>query len=180
MAIEANEPGEVAPGRGLSCFALKDLAETLTANHILPAVARYKRAVAAAGGFKHGERAAAALHERLLGLLDWACLDARAGRDYTWVYAELAAPRVQPSAAAEAARCAVILAEIAEIRAAAENARRAVRPASPAAIVVAAPQWDPDDMSDAEADELAELYGHFGSREYDDEFVDAGDRGGWA
>ncbi len=81
---------------------MKDLAETLTANHNLPAVARYKRAVAVAGGFS--ERAAAALHERLLCLLDWACLDARAGRDYTWVYAELAAPRVQPSAAAEAAR----------------------------------------------------------------------------
>ena len=85
---------------------------------------------------------------------------------------------MQPSAAAEAARCAVILAEIAEIRAAAD-ARRAGRPASPAAIVVAAPQWDPDDMSDAEADELAELYGHFGSMEYD-EFVDAEDRVGWA
>ena len=46
MAIEANEPGEVAQGRGLPWFAVKDLAETLTANHILPAVARYKRAVA--------------------------------------------------------------------------------------------------------------------------------------
>ena len=164
MAAEDDEPMEADYLSKLSSFAEKDLVENLTVNHILPAVARYRRLVAVAGGADHSERAAAALHARLLRLLDRARLDARAGRSYTWFYASLAAsiPHVQPNPAAEAARCAAILAQAAEIRAAAD-ARRAAHSAPPAATAAVTPLVDPVDWSEEE--DLEEC---FGSRRYDD------------
>lgn len=182
--------GASASPPALSRAAKQDLVDYLSVVYIQPSVARFKQAVAVAGGVQHSERAAAALRGRLLQLLELARADARAGRSYDWFYrahAE-AIPVVKPSAAAASAFAACILAEAAEIRAAAA-ASRAAQPPPPAAVPAAgASQVDPFDSADSEEEYLDEVYGHFGYRQYedydggDDMFGDGGyvdDPGGW-